>query len=168
MIAPDIREAILALHRKGTPVRKIARLLKISRNSVRRAIRRPSPPTGEEEAAIPPQLLAPLKETFVRCEGNVIRVREILAAEHEISIAYSTLTRWVREADLRAPRQRAGRYHFGMGEDGVGWKHGGWARTLGVRRSRPRVRGGGWRYRSSEPRTVRTPAKPFAFSANGG
>jgi transposase len=117
MIAPDIREAILALHRKGTPVRKIARLLKISRNSVRRAIRRPPPPTGEAEVAMPPQLLAPLKETFVRCEGNVVRVREVLAAEHETRIAYSTLTRWVREADLRAPRQRAGRYHFGMGEE---------------------------------------------------
>ena len=66
---------------------------------------------------MPPQLLAPLKETFVRCEGNVVRVREVLAAEHETRIAYSTLTRWVREADLRAPRQRAGRYHFGMGEE---------------------------------------------------
>jgi transposase len=115
MIAPDIREAILALHRKGTPVRKIARLLKISRNSVRRAIRRPPPPTGEAEPAMPPQLLTPLKETFVRCEGNVVRVREVLAAEHETHVAYSTLTRWVREADLRAPRQRAGRYHFGVG-----------------------------------------------------
>jgi len=66
---------------------------------------------------MPPQLLAPLKETFVRCEGNVVRVREVLAAEHETHVAYSTLTRWVREADLRAPKQRAGQYHFGPGEE---------------------------------------------------
>jgi hypothetical protein len=117
MIAPEIREAILALKAKGIPVRKIARLLKISRNSVRQAIRRPPPPQGVAEPAIPTHLLTPLTEIFVRCEGNVVRVQEVLAAEHAITTPYSTLTRWVREADLRAPKQRAGRYHFGMGEE---------------------------------------------------
>ena len=117
MIAPEIREAILALKAKGTPVRKIARLLKISRNSVRQAIRRPPPPTGVVEPAMPTHLLAPLTEIFVRYEGNVVRVQEVLAAEHAITVPYSTLTRWVREADLRAPKQRAGRYHFGIGEE---------------------------------------------------
>jgi len=47
----------------------------------------------------------------------VVRVQEVLAADHEITIPYSTLTRWVREADLRALRRRAGRYHFEMGEE---------------------------------------------------
>jgi transposase len=117
MIAPEIREAILALHSKGTRIRRIARLLKISRNSVRQAIRQPPPASGVAEPAIPAHLLTPLSEAFVRCEGNVVRVQEVLAAEQAISIAYSTLTRWVREADLRAPKQRAGRYHFGMGEE---------------------------------------------------
>ncbi len=46
-----------------------------------------------------------------------MRVQEVLAADHEVTIPYSTLTRWVREADLRAPKQRAGRYRFGMGEE---------------------------------------------------
>ncbi len=117
MIAPEIREAILALHRKGTRIRKIARLLKISRNSVRQAIRRPLPPQGVAEPEMSAHLLQPISEAFVRCEGNVVRVQEILAAEHAIRIPYSTLTRWVRDADLRAPKQRAGRYHFGMGEE---------------------------------------------------
>ena len=108
MIDPDLREAILALHRKGTPIRKIVRLLAISRNSVRGVIRQPPPPpAGVAEPAIPAHLLTPLRETFVRCEGNVVRVQEVLAAEHAIDIPYSTLTRWVREADLRAPKQRA-------------------------------------------------------------
>ena len=53
----------------------------------------------------------------MRCKGNVVRVQEVLAAEHGIRIPYSTLTRWVREADLRAPKQRSGSYHFGMGEE---------------------------------------------------
>lgn len=117
MIAPEIREAILALHSKGTRIRKIARLLKISRNTVRQAIRRPPPPQGVAEPAIPAHLLEPISEAFVRCEGNVVRVQEVLAAEHGIRIPYSTLTRWVREADLRAPKQRSGNYHFGMGEE---------------------------------------------------
>jgi hypothetical protein len=69
------------------------------------------------EPAIPAHLLEPISEVFVRCEGNVVRVQEVLAAEHGIRIPYSTLTRWVREADLRAPKQRSGSYHFGMGEE---------------------------------------------------
>lgn len=117
MIAPEIREAILALKAKGTPVRKIARLLKLSRNSVRQALRRPPPPTGVAEPAIPTHLLTPLTETFVRCEGNVVRLQEVLEAEHAVTIPYSTLTRWVREADLRAPKQRCGSYRFEMGEE---------------------------------------------------
>ncbi len=66
---------------------------------------------------MPTHLLALLRETLVRCEGNVVRVQEVLETEHEIRIPYSTLTRWVREADLRAPKPRAGSYHFGMGEE---------------------------------------------------
>jgi len=68
---------------------------------------------------MPAHLREPISEAFVRCEGNVVRVQEVLAAEHEIRIPYSTLTRWVREADLRAPKQRSGSYRFGMGGDAV-------------------------------------------------
>jgi len=66
---------------------------------------------------MPAHLLEPISEAFVRCEGNVVRVQEVLAAEQAITIPYSTLTRWVREADLRAPKQRSGSYHFGRGEE---------------------------------------------------
>ncbi len=117
MIAPEIHEAILALRAKGTSARKIARLLKISRNSVRQAIRHPQQPKGVAEPEIPAHLLTPIGEAFARCEGNVVRVQEVLKEEHEINIPYSTLTRWVREADLRVPKQRAGRYRFAMGEE---------------------------------------------------
>ena len=116
MIAPEIRDAIVALKAKGTGVRKIARLLKLSRNTVRQTIRQPLP-KGLAQPQIPPHILPLLHETFARCEGNVVRVHEVLAADHAITIPYSTLTRWVREADLRAPKPRAGRYHFGMGEE---------------------------------------------------
>ena len=116
MIAPEIREAIVALRAKGTAIRKIARLLKISRNTVRQALRQPHPRTPAQPQ-IPPHLLPLLEESFARCEGNVVRVQEVLEAEHQIRIPYSTLTRWVREAALRAPKQRAGRYDFAPGEE---------------------------------------------------
>ncbi|MCP3883420.1 MAG: IS21 family transposase [Sulfitobacter sp.] len=116
MIAPEIRDAILALKAKGTGVRKIARLLEVSRNTVRQTLRQPLP-RGLAEPQIPAHILPLLQQTFARCEGNVVRVQEVLAADHGIAIPYSTLTRWVREADLRAPKRRAGRYHFEMGEE---------------------------------------------------
>jgi len=116
MIAPEIREAIVALRAKGTAVRNISRLLKISRNTVRQVVRQPHPPAAMP-AQMPPHLLPLLQESFARCEGNVVRVQEVLAADHQLRIPYSTLTRWVREAALRAPKQRAGRYDFGPGEE---------------------------------------------------
>jgi len=116
MIAPEIRQAIVALRAKGTAVRKIARLLKISRNTVRQVLRQRQDPEPAQPQ-IPPHLLPLLEESFARCEGNVVRVQEVLEADHQITIPYSTLTRWVRAAALRAPKQRAGRYDFAPGEE---------------------------------------------------
>ncbi len=116
MIPPPIREAILALRAQGTAIRKISRLLKLSRNTVRQVLRRPQPKVPAERE-LPAHLLAPISAAFTRCEGNVVRVKEVLEAEQGISVPYSTLTRWVREADLRAPKQRAGHYQFGPGEE---------------------------------------------------
>jgi len=83
---------------------------------VRQTIRQPLP-KGLAEPQIPIHILPLLQQTFALCEGNVVRVQEVLAADHGIAIPYSTLTRWVREADLRTPKRRAGRYHFEMGEE---------------------------------------------------
>lgn len=60
-----------------------------------------------------------MREVFQRCKGNVVRVREVLADEHRLCIAYSTLTRMVREIGLRdeKPVKRSGRYTFGPGEE---------------------------------------------------
>ena len=57
-----------------------------------------------------------IREIFATVDGNVERVREILAEEgHEV--AYSTLTRIVRDLELRAPRKRTGSYTFGPGQE---------------------------------------------------
>jgi transposase len=137
MIDPQLRQAILTLHAQQTPIRQIARLLGVSRNTVRRLLRTPqaeSPhePTSQGEAlpsagplalepeapaACPPELEERIRELFVHCRGNVVRVAEELASTQD-PVAYSTLTRWVRRLGLRdsTPR-RAGRYTFGPGEE---------------------------------------------------
>lgn len=45
------------------------------------------------------------------------RAQELLQAEHGLEVGYSTLTRWVREAGLRAPPRRSGEYAFAPGQE---------------------------------------------------
>lgn len=60
-----------------------------------------------------------MREAFGDCKGNVVRMREVLTEKHGLDIAYSTLTRMVREMELResGPTRRTGRYIFGPGEE---------------------------------------------------
>ena len=95
-------------------MREISRLLKLSRNAVRRILRE------REVAAVPPcpaPTLAKLDDAFARAGGNVARVQQLLAAETDLRVPYSTLTRWIREAGLRSPPRRAGEYSFAPGEE---------------------------------------------------
>ena len=112
MIPYEIRQAILTLKGQGQPLREISRILKVSRNTVRRALREPEPkapsaPSGQEE------VIALLPEIYPRCKGNAVRIQEILKDEHAIEAPYSTLTRLIREQELRDVRRRSGIYTFG-------------------------------------------------------
>lgn len=69
-----------------------------------------------EGAACDEATLATVKVRFEQARGNVVRVRELLA-EDGLEVSYSTLTRWVREADLRGPPRRAGEYQFVPGQE---------------------------------------------------
>jgi len=60
--------------------------------------------------------LAIVKARFEQARGNVVRVRELLA-DDGLEVSYSTLTRWVRQADLRGPPRRAGAYQFVPGQE---------------------------------------------------
>jgi hypothetical protein len=74
----------------------------------------------EPAAASPPcdaATLARLEEAFKRARGNGVRVQELLASEHGLNVPYSTLTRWIRDADLRDPPRRSGEYHQAPGEE---------------------------------------------------
>jgi len=58
-----------------------------------------------------------VRELFKRTKGNVVRVQEILK-DHGHTVPYSTLTRIVRDLDLREDQKvRAGTYTFGPGEE---------------------------------------------------
>jgi transposase len=97
-------------------LREISRLLKLSRNAVRRILRAPES-RAREVPRCDAQTLALLRACFERARGNVVRVQELLAQERGRTLSYSTLTRWVREAGLRTPVPRSGEYHFAPGEE---------------------------------------------------
>jgi len=115
MTPSEIRSAVRSLRAQGHSLREISRLLAMSRNTVRRILREPA---GDAAEALPcdEATLVRLKAAFARARGNVVRVRELLADEG-LELPYSTLTRWVREADLRAPPRRAGEYEFAPGQE---------------------------------------------------
>ena len=58
-----------------------------------------------------------LTEAYARAAGNAVRMGQILGEEHDIHAPYSTLTRWVRQAELRAPPKRSGQYHHAPGSE---------------------------------------------------
>lgn len=64
-------------------------------------------------------LLPLVQEHFHFCKGNAVRIQELLYEKHGVDIPYSTLTRLIRQLQLREgkKRDRVGRYHFGPGEE---------------------------------------------------
>jgi transposase len=116
MISDETREAIVGMRDKGMKIRQISRTLGISRNTVRTVLK--GSRTKERGCGTSFENEMPLiREAFLRCRGNVVRVAEILA-EQGVAIGYSTLTRIAREQGLREPRKtRAGAYTFGPGEE---------------------------------------------------
>jgi hypothetical protein len=116
MITDDIKQAILGMHEKGIKIRQIALSLDLSRNTVKSVLK--GSVTAEKGSGASFQDEMPLiREVFLQCQGNVVRVVEILA-EKGIVIGYSTLTRIARNQGLRESRKtRAGAYSFGPGEE---------------------------------------------------
>src|SRR5215813_11425217 len=115
MISIEIRNSVRLLKAQGQSLREISRLLKVSRNAVRRILREKD---GERTLSPPcdAAVLARLEEAFKRARGNGVRVQELLA-ETGLNVPYSTLTRWIREAQLRDPPRRSGEYHQAPGEE---------------------------------------------------
>jgi transposase len=103
----------LELHTKGVGKREIARVLGISRPTVRKVLR--------SKATEVPELRRPEKaepyrdrilELFSNCKGNLVRVHEELVASGA-EVSYPALTAFCRRHGIgQAPVVAAGRYDF--------------------------------------------------------
>jgi len=118
MLSQAQRTTILELHAQGVSKREIARVLNISRLTVRKVLRSNStqvPPLSRPEKAAPyrEQIL----ELMQACQGNLVRVREELAARG-VNLSYSTLTGFChRHGISQPPPLAAGSYEFPPGEE---------------------------------------------------
>ncbi|MBK7000992.1 MAG: transposase [Rhodoferax sp.] len=112
----DIRASVLTLHQQSTGLREISRVLHLSRNTVRGILREPQ---GVQTPAhlVNEVTQQQLTEVYARAKGNAVRMAQILADEYKLHPPYSTLTRWVRQAELRQPPKRSGEYHFEPGQE---------------------------------------------------
>jgi transposase len=111
----EISNSVRTLRDQGRSLHEISRLLCLSRNTVRRILRVKAPPVAG--AAMDAALQQRLKDVYARAQGNAVRMAQILASDYEMELPYSTLTRWVRKAELRAAPKRPGEYHFEPGEE---------------------------------------------------
>ena len=111
-------QTVQQLHQAGQSLREISRLLGLSRNSVRKLLKKPDGDHEPERIYAQHEPYLPLiVALFNECGGNLVRVRERLAQEHQLSLAYSTLTYIVRKYQLSSLPTRVGEYDFKPGEE---------------------------------------------------
>lgn len=114
MAKHEQRTAVLEMHKAGMSIREIGCKLKISRNTVRNILRGKAPEPRQSPFL---DHLDRIRELTRRTRGNLVRVQELLHDE-DIQIGYTTLTRLVREHELRDVHiKRAGFYEFQPGEE---------------------------------------------------
>jgi transposase len=118
MLSQAQRTTILELQAQKVSLREMARVLNVSRLTVRKVLRSNSaqvPLLSRPEKAEPyrQQIL----ELLPACKGNLVRVQEELAAQGA-TLSYQTLTAFCRRHGIgQAPPVAAGRYDFAPGEE---------------------------------------------------
>jgi len=117
MIEKEIRQTIICLNSKGKSSREISKMLKVSRNTVKKVLQQGVDIPNCEPDNHWTQLIPVLREVFHRCLGNAVRIQEVLNTEYSIDISYSTLTRVIKDTNLREPVKRFGEYIFEPGEE---------------------------------------------------
>ncbi len=118
MLSQSQRTTILELHTQGVSKREIARVMKVSRLTVRKVLCLNSTAvpmiTRPEKSEPHRQQILELMHT---CKGNLVRVREDLAASG-VNLSYSTLTAFCHRHGIgQPPAVAAGRYTFQPGEE---------------------------------------------------
>ena len=121
MLSQAQRTTILQLHTQGVSKREIARVLGISRPSVRKILRANTtqvPEMHRAEKAEPYRQR--ILELFGHCKGNLVRVHEELQAGGA-DLSYPALTAFCRRHGIgHTPAAPVGQYHF---EPGVEMQH---------------------------------------------
>ena len=115
------RTAILELSAKGATRREIARVLQLSRQSVRKVLRSNSAQVPENQRAEKAEpYREQILELLISCKGNLVRVHEELTAGGA-ALSYPALTAFCRRQGIgQLPIVPAGQYHF---EPGVEMQH---------------------------------------------
>ena len=116
MLSQAQRTAILELSAKGVTKREIARVLQLSRLTVRKVLRTNSTDVPEIQRA---EKAEPYREQILElllsCKGNLVRVHEDLVADGA-TLSYQALTGFCRRQGIgQAPVVPSGQYHFEPG-----------------------------------------------------
>ena len=118
MLSQSQRTAILELHSQGVSKREIARVLNVSRLSVRKVLRSQSsalPVLVRPEKAEPYRIQ--ILELLASHKGNLVRVHEELVSRGA-DVSYPALTAFCRRHDVgQEPKAASGHYHFEPGEE---------------------------------------------------
>jgi transposase len=118
MLDQSTRSAILLLRGQGHSIRAIARVLKVSRDTVRLVLHVGTPEVPEyvrpEKAEVHQDEIL---ELLPGCKGNLIRVHEKLL-DRGATLSYQALTGFCRRHGIGfEPPKPSGRYHFDPGEE---------------------------------------------------
>jgi transposase len=118
MLSKGQRTAILELHAQKVSKGQIARVLGVSRFTVRKVLRSES---SEVPALIRSEKAEPFRqqilEEWANCKGNLVRVHEELVGRG-LTLSYSALTAFCRRHGIgQQPRLPSGVYEFQPGEE---------------------------------------------------
>jgi predicted transcriptional regulator len=117
MLSQAQRTTILELHTQGVSKHEIARVMGISRPSVRKVLRSQTtamPEIQRAEKAEPYRQR--ILDLYSTCKGNLVRVHEELLAGGA-ALSYQALTAFCRRHGIgQTPQTPAGRYDFEPGE----------------------------------------------------
>jgi transposase len=121
MLSQAQRAAILELHAQRVSKREIARVLRVSRLTVRKVLQSNSVSVPEIQR---PEKAEPYRQQILdllaSCKGNLVRVHEELQASGA-AMSYQALTAFCRRQGIgQTPPVPSGQYHF---EPGVEMQH---------------------------------------------
>jgi transposase len=120
MFKQPMIQTVKQLREAGRSLREISQLLSMSRNTVRQLLKKKDNDSKQGQITAQHESSVPLiQELLKECGGNLVRVHERLTQDHQLPLAYSTLTYLVRKYQLKTSTtpQRIGEYDFKPGEE---------------------------------------------------